>query len=574
MSSGSERFIQYTKQVAPKELPASPVFKRLRDTGGTGIANNRSNLTSNEIRDDRQIVVSRLGQNQPDVSLAVELSYDSYDDIIQGSLGGEWIGGKTVVANATVTTAGVFSLTGVGDLWVNYNIFVGDYVLINGTSNVNLIGRVGTIVDEDLTVVDVLTGTPIVTTGATADFTFVTGHYAAQLNTASAVVATYNDTPTGASGAVELTATTAGFAGNVTITGNGTDDVASLVAAYNLTVTVEYEVTVDSGGAEIPDNGIEMTLTGGLDADGTLTVSVTGSTITRSAGSWITLGVEIGDKVFFKNFTNAGNNGWKKVASATATVLTIESSSVLVDEVKNDAIVSLTTSTGFLTVGKSLDFFALEEGFTDVSSGEDIDEESVTDGVFHHVLGAYVSSFSANIQPDSIITSEFMFQALTYSGFKNASVATSYMVANTNDVLDSFTGDLYIPNAPEMQSVITGLSFTLDNGLIRRYALMSKDATSIGDGRSTVTGTLNAYFENADISNLFEREQEFAMAIRTEDLSGNSYLFGFPRVKLNSDSRDITENDVTLSVGFAALGGLATDKKKTIYILRQPVIPA
>lgn len=494
MASGSNRFIQYVKQSEPKALPASPVFTRLRTTGGSGLMNNRSNITSNEIRDDRQIIVSRLGQNQPDVMIPFELSYDSFDELIQGAMGGSWVGGRTVVANTGVNTAGVFTLTGVGDVWANYEINVGDYVIINGTTNTNLLGVVGVINEDVLTVYQIGTTSGLVTdTEADTDFTFVTGHYG-----------------------------------------------ANLALSVDTTLAVAINGTYTRGGTE--------------------------------PGSWVALGVELGDKVWFNGFAETGNNGWKKVTAVTDTVLTVESETDLVVESLSTGTIKFGTSSGFITVGKDLDFFAFEEGFTDITTGEDIDGEQVTDGIYHNAKGAYVASMSMNIQPDSIITGELSFQALTYSGFKKDSVASSIKQSNINDVFDSFTGDLILPDAPELQGVITGLNYTLDNGLIRRYALMDKDAQSIGDGRSNTTGTLNCYFESAGVANLFEQEREFVIAIRTEDLAGNSYLMGWPRVKLTSDSRDITENDVTQNVNFQALGGLATDKKKTMYILRQPAI--
>lgn len=489
MASGSNRFIQYVKQTLPRELPASPVFRRLRTTGGSGLVNNRTNLTSNEIRSDRQIIENRLGQNQPDATIPFELSYDSYDELIQGALGGSWSGGYTMEANASVTTGGVFTLTGVGEEWVDYGAQVGDYVVIQGVLNTDIFGEIGIVSGADMTVYEIGTTTPVTTVVETEDFTFVTGHYAEEID-----------------------------------------------ASTN-----------------------------------TITVAATGQTITRASGSWIALGVEAGDKIYFSGFSTGANNGWVEVESLTATVLTIRNGS-LVDETLSTGTLSLVTSTGFLTVGTGLDYFGLEEGFTDVDSGTDINGDAVTDGVFHNIIGAYVSNYSMNIQPDSMITGEFQFQGLKYSGFLNASQASAVQESNINNVFDSFTGNLFIPNAPDIQAFVTGLNFTLDNSLVRRYALMDKDAQSIGEGRSNVTGTINAYFQNADISTLFEKETAIALAIRTEDLSGNSFTFGWPKLRLTSDGRDITENDVTMTVNFQALGGLATDKKKTMYVLRQPAI--
>mgnify|MGYP000633719452 CR=1 FL=1 len=43
--------------------------------------------------------------------------------------------------------------------------------------------------------------------------------------------------------------------------------------------------------------------------------------------------------------------------------------------------------------------------------------------------------------------------------------------------------------------------------------------------------------------------------IDIEDLDGNSYIFGWPRLKFTTYGRDTSENDVTQSLAFQALGG-------------------
>jgi hypothetical protein len=493
MAVGSNRFLQYVKQSSPTTMPTTPAFTRLRSTGGSGIANNRTAINSNEIRSDRQIIVNRLGQNQPDITVPFELSFDSYDDFIQAALGGTWVGGFEETVTASLDTGGVLTLD--SGTWADYpNFHEGDYIYFTASTNTDVLGYIHDITSDDMTIYDIEDSVALTTTTeAEASFTIKTGHYAASF------------------------------------------------------------------------------------ASSELAVNATTRTLTRSDsdGSWITLGVEAGDKIFMDaGFPTATNYGsWFEVDSVdSATVLTLlDPDENLVTESSN-AATQLITSTGFCTVGTGLDYFAIEEGFTDVDSGTDIDGESVTDGVFHYVLGAYPATWNMNIQPDAVLSGEFAFQALTYSGFKNETAADSYVTSNTNDVFDSFTGELRIPDASSATGVITGLNFSIDNGLVRRYALMNKDAISIGEGRSNVTGTLNAYFEDATVSNMFENETDFDMAIRTEDLDGNSYTFGWPKIKLTSDSRDVSENDVTETFNFQALGGASTDTKKTMYILRQPKI--
>jgi hypothetical protein len=67
---------------------------------------------------------------------------------------------------------------------------------------------------------------------------------------------------------VTITANTAGTAGNsITLTFDGVDDVDTVLAAWNA-ANPSNQATLDSGdGAQVPDNGDELTLSGGEDAD-------------------------------------------------------------------------------------------------------------------------------------------------------------------------------------------------------------------------------------------------------------------------------------------------------------------
>lgn len=79
------------------------------------------------------------------------------------------------------------------------------------------------------------------------------------------VAATFAGTPAGASSVVGIEADNPGVAGNVTLTGDGVDDVDDLVAAFNA-ANVGNELSVTAGGAEVPDNGENIVLAGGVDA--------------------------------------------------------------------------------------------------------------------------------------------------------------------------------------------------------------------------------------------------------------------------------------------------------------------
>jgi hypothetical protein len=79
--------------------------------------------------------------------------------------------------------------------------------------------------------------------------------------------------------------------------------------------------------------GIAATAVGDTGASLTLTVAASGKTFTRSAGSFISDGIKLGDTVVVSGCVNAGNNGSFVVTVITSTVLTCAAAAGLVDEV-------------------------------------------------------------------------------------------------------------------------------------------------------------------------------------------------------------------------------------------------
>jgi hypothetical protein len=273
----------------------------------------------------------------------------------------------------------------------------------------------------------------------------------------------------------------------------------------------------------------------------TLTVNATAKTITAGSTIWLTLDVKVGDWVHFQGFTNAGNNGWHRVTAVTGTVLTL-GASTLTNETNTTATIDIGSYVGILKTNQvnPTPTFTIEEGF------DDIDQ-------FQYITGAKVDSFKLSFQPDSMVTGEFALKAMKYFDFSGTSIATALAESVTNMPFDSYTGTLKLSTKTEASAIISGLDFNLSNSLNPRFALMSKDANSIGEGRQKVNGSVNAYFEDDDLISLFTNETEFELEIAPRDVAGNIYYFTMPRCKFSSSTRDITENDVTSALDFMAL---------------------
>lgn len=89
MADGSRHSMRITPEVTYGVTPANPTFNIIRHTGTT-LGLSKESLQSEELRDDRQIADFRLGARQVGGDIPIELSFGSFDQILEGLLGGTW----------------------------------------------------------------------------------------------------------------------------------------------------------------------------------------------------------------------------------------------------------------------------------------------------------------------------------------------------------------------------------------------------------------------------------------------------------------------------------------------------
>jgi len=291
-----------------------------------------------------------------------------------------------------------------------------------------------------------------------------------------------------------------------------------------------------------------------------ITVAAAGKTYTAASALWITtFNLKVGDVIYFSGFAQSGNNGWKKVATVTDTVLTVDQTCTA--ETLSTGTVYMGSAVGYLATATSADIqsYTIEEGFTNISQ-------------YHSIKGAKVDKFSISCQPDKMIDGSFDFVGMTYTDFAASSIASSVTEPGVSTPFDSFTGSLSINSGAitESLAIVSGVSLQISNGLSRRFAVMSKNAAGVGEGRVNVTGSLNAFFStSATLAGLFSAESDIDLSLRLVDLDGNAYLFNIPKLKFTKDSRSISETDVTESLDFQ---GLIDANNVTMSVLKQPVI--
>jgi len=140
-ASSNRTALRFIKESTFGVTPATPVFQALRFTGES-LNYNLSNITSNEIRDDRQR--SALVQVQSDAAgdLNIEMSYNSYDEFLQAAFASAWGTATDIVDSLTISAvAADNSLNSSGTEFAN--LVVGQWIKLTSTTN-NGYGRVAT----------------------------------------------------------------------------------------------------------------------------------------------------------------------------------------------------------------------------------------------------------------------------------------------------------------------------------------------------------------------------------------------------------------------------------------------
>lgn len=128
----------------------------------------------------------------------------------------------------------------------------------------------------------------------------------------------------------------------------------------------------------------------------------------------------------------------------------------------------------------------------------------------------------------------------------------TYNPASTTVPLDSFTGTLN--EAGSAIAVITEISLSLANGLEPRFVVGSKDTLLPSLGRSNLTGSITAYFEDSSLVDKFINETASSIEFTLPDAAGNQQKYRIPRIIYTGGQPDVSgEGPITLSMPFQAI---------------------
>lgn len=191
-----------------------------------------------------------------------------------------------------------------------------------------------------------------------------------------------------------------------------------------------------------------------------------------------------------------------------------------------------------LEVGTGRNYFSMERYFSDI-------------GRYHRFTGCEVNTMGLTVSPTEMaqVNFDILGRAMTEAG--SAIAGSSYTAATTTSPMDGFNGS--INEGGSSIAIITELSLTLENGLEPQNVVGSAAVAKNSIGRSNVTGSLTAFFEDETLYNKFLNETETSIEFVLSD-GTNTLTFEMPRVKYtDADVPADGEGEVLITMPFQAL---------------------
>jgi len=209
-----------------------------------------------------------------------------------------------------------------------------------------------------------------------------------------------------------------------------------------------------------------------------------------------------------------------------------------------EATLAGTWATDVLIAGTTRRSYTVERHHTDI-------------GKYLRSTGCSFNALSLSVAPNSMVTGSFSVIGKAFSVASTAILGATYSAETTTAPFDSFTGS--ITEGGSSIAVVTSIDLSIDNGMEALYVVGSDETLLPSIGKSTVTGSITAYFEDATLIDKFIAETASSLSFVLTDLAGNSYTVDLPNIKYNSGNPEVAgPGAITVSLDFVALYDAST----------------
>lgn len=222
------------------------------------------------------------------------------------------------------------------------------------------------------------------------------------------------------------------------------------------------------------------------------------------------------------------------------------------DSLLESAFFNTFDSSGFLELGVTPRFLTFEDGALDIAQ-------------YRLFTGCGVNTFSISARPNEIVSASFgiVGRNMTISGTPTDATPTA---ATGNAVFDTFSAT--IAEAGSAISSITSFELTVENNFNPTFVIGSAITPFLEYGRARVTGSLTAYYEDADLITKFINETVTTLDVSfTDGLVGNTYTLRLPEVKLNGAAVPL-ENEQSRVITIPFVGLYDTTSGNSLFLTK------
>lgn len=290
--------------------------------------------------------------------------------------------------------------------------------------------------------------------------------------------------------------------------------------------------------------------TAGATATGlTVTVAASGQlfTLTRSAGSWLTDGFEVGNIINLTGGTLDANTISNNllIVGLTATIATVRvlNGSTLVAQ---SAIASVTaTQIGKETyvplTGHTDNSFTIEEWYSDVTQSE----------VY---TGMKVISSQIQLPSTGLATVNFAFQGKDLAQTGTSQYFTSPTAAASTGIFAAVQGAVVVNGSPV--ALITSADISVERAAENAVVVGSNSIADMFTGRIRATGNISVYYIDGAFRDYFSTEATVSLVFAlTATSAKNSPALSLvlPKVKLGTHTKNDSETGIIAQHSFQAL---------------------
>lgn len=279
---------------------------------------------------------------------------------------------------------------------------------------------------------------------------------------------------------------------------------------------------------------------------------------TKTLGSALidltSLSLSVGQWIELTGFDTAATEGYFRITSLAADAIVLED----VDGNLADQ------SAGAGTIKGNM----IRNGTTEHSYS--LQRELADKAEFFLYRGMMVNTFSWTVTANAIVMGsiDFMGADIATTDLKQVTHGTGTdTAAPTNDVMSAVTNVGKVFEGASLSAIAADLfvqeiSFVISNNLRGTPAVGTLGNADVGVGKFSVSGNLNAMFEDSTLYDKFLAGTETALSFKLEDSSGNAYIVTFPKIKFEDDDGGKipgTDSDVVENISWKALRDSTTD---------------